>query len=192
MVSALGRREWFALVALAFSVLVASTFLSATAHDHDMEPRTPFVGEPLPSPTAPPRETVEQVDGQSPRVAPAPEDGWQVAYFSVATGERVSEGSRDELALMYEAAPLPGLEDDGWRMEARATLELRDGLHEFTLAYAGSVEVTVDGSRVASARSGGDAEGDELRVLFEHGGGPAEVVIEAVDVGGGFQLRWKE
>ncbi|MDZ7727560.1 MAG: hypothetical protein U5Q44_04815 [Dehalococcoidia bacterium] len=192
MLSALGRREWFALVAFAFSVLVASTFLSATAHD-DIAPRTPWVGEPLPSPSVAVEPTQEaRGDADELRAMAAPSDGWRVRYLAGESGELVQDAWLRGLSLEFDGAPLPELTDDAWRLEAGASVDMPRGLYEFVLVYQGAVRVSVDGTEVASARSGGSGAAQELRVQFAHDGGEASIV----DPGDGCRRagsssRWK-
>ena len=186
MVTGLRRREWFALAAFAFSLVLAFTFVNATAHD-DMAPRTPVLGSPLGpdgQPLATPTPTSVPVEVE------APEQGWLVRYVSLPSETLDGETTLETLDLHFDAAPFLYMEDDAWRLDAFARFDLPAGTQQFSIEVDGALRVFVNGSEVVSSP---DSDGIRpITVLWSHTGERAAVHIEVTDSGGPVTLRWLE
>lgn len=184
--NSLGRREWVGLALLLVAVFIAGTFLDAGAHDN-VAPRTPILGQPLPSPTIEPTATATL---PPPSEVDIPDGSWLVEYFSGESDQPAAGSFVESLDLQFDGAPFGDFKDDDWHVQARANLDLPAGQQTFTIVHDGAVRVLVNGNEVASDADPVDGA-RPLTVLFPFDGGPAQIRIVATDVAGPFLLRWQ-
>ena len=177
--SDLGRREWVALALFAFSLLVAATFLDATAGSTDIPPRTPVLGEPIDHQAEPPRHSPH---GDA-KPVPASSGEWYIRYYMTSTGELQRGALTDGLHVEFQVTPFD-LPDSDWHIVAETAVDLEPGEHSFTVQHIAAVQIFVDGEEVAS---GSHSPGPRtLTALFHHDGGTATVRIVAEHTGGPF------
>jgi hypothetical protein len=176
----LGIREWTALAALCFGVLLAFVFLDPAAGDSG--PRPPLErGDPPPTTPTPP-------DPPSP--LPTPEN-WQISFASIRDGEEVIDAQRvvPELDLQFEGVPFPDYRDDSWRVIAVTEVQLEPGTSQFALHYDCDIRIFVDDSEVTSRPNPDGPE--DLVVTFPHEAGRFVIRVEATDTGGPFTLQYQ-
>jgi hypothetical protein len=186
-VSALRRREWVALALLAFSALVAITFIDATAGP-DIAPRTPVLGEPPPRPTNTPGPEPTPTATPLPHHISETDRSWAVQFFNEGSDEAVRVAINDTLDIHYEITPFD-LHHGRWQLEATTTPILEQGEHILTIEYTGSVTITVDGNEVATGQP--TTEPRTLSAAFHHPGGRATITIYASHSADPFHLRIK-
>lgn len=184
----LGLREWTALAALVFGVLVGFVFL---------DPASGGSEEPLPlrfgdRPTVPPTPTPVTPTPVTPSRLPAP-DGWEVTFAIIGDGRETPDSARvvPSLDLAFERAPFPDYRDNSWKVTARASVELGEGSSMFVLRYDAAVRVFINDREMVS-RPEPEHGAEELTVGFAHESGRAEIRIEASDEAGPFRLQYED
>ena len=183
----LGVREWTALGALVFAVLLGFVFLDP-ANGESGGRRTIRQGDPPPAATPTPAPTTAVVP---PSALPAPE-GWEVQFASIMNGREAAENPRlvTELDLAYERTPFPDYRDNSWKVTVRASVELGAGSSQFVLRYDAAIRVFVGDSEIASKPEPGRGP-EDLVVTFPHEAGRYEIRIEANDTAGAFLLKYQ-
>jgi hypothetical protein len=178
----LGIREWTALAALIFGVLLAFVFLNPAAGDSGPRPAIER-GDPPPTATPTPSDP--------PSLLPTPQS-WQVSFASIRDREETIDAQRvvPGLDLQFDHTPFPDYRDDSWKVIAATEIELGAGSSLFTLHYDCDIRVFVDDAEIAS-RPNPDAP-EDLVITFPHGDGRFVIRIEATDSGGPFTLRYSE
>jgi hypothetical protein len=179
----LGFREWTALAALVFGVLLAFVFLDPAASDSGERP-------PLKQGEAPPTATIPAPTPEPPSQLPSP-DGWGISFASIINEQESVEGTRvlPVLDLTFERAPFPDYRDDSWKVTASTSVTMGAGTSLFTLEYDCAIRVFIDDREIASRD---DPEGpQDLVVTFPHESGNFTIRVEATDVGGPFRLGYK-
>lgn len=178
----LGLREWTAIAALCFGVLLAFVFLDPAAGDSG--PRPPHeLGDKPPTATAIP------VTVQPPSPLPMPES-WLIRFASIRNGSETvdAESALPELDLAFERVPFPDYRDDSWKVIAQTVVELGAGASEFTIRYDCTIRVFIDDREIAS---GDDPDGAaNLVVSFPHEAGRFTIRVECTDTGGPFTLQY--
>ena len=169
---------------LAIAVMVAFSFCNP-ASGVDRTPRSISTGEPV-------IETPEPTPTQTPvPVAELPQpEQWFFRFITSAepdSGVEDTVGFVEALDFDYDGAPYPGLTDDNWTLTASADWDLPAGRYGFTITRDGAIAVAVSGEEI---RYEPDAEGaQQMRVVFDHPGGPLEVLLTMPDRGGPTLLR---
>jgi hypothetical protein len=179
----LGIREWTAIIALGFGVLLAFVFLDPAASDSG--PRPP-VEEGDPPPTA----TPVPVTAEPPSLLPAPES-WRIRFASIRNGEETIDAERalPQVKLEFENVPFPDYRDNSWKVTAETAVQLGAGSSLFTLRYDCDIRVFVDDREVAAR--GNPDQREDLVVTFAHEEGQFTIRIEATDTGGPFALEYR-
>lgn len=186
--ASLGRREWVALALFAIALVIAGTFVNATASP-DMAPRTPVLGEPLPAgPSAVPGSaSPEPQAGAGAHHLTTPDAPWTLAYYTSSTNQLQRETRADTLDVVFDDVPFDLVAGD-WHIDAVATFTLAPGQQTLTIEHSANVRIFVDGQELAHASSSGRPR--TLSTVFQHSGGPAQIRIIAEErSGGGFVLR---
>lgn len=180
-VKSLGLREYFALAALAISLILAFQFLDPSASEstgvRTTNIRVTVAPTATPSPTATPRPS---------QPLPTP-TSWLLSFTSGGFDHPPDQTTVDSLSLSVAKAPFVDYRDNQWQVTAAARVEVEDGRYEFRLRHSCDVRVLVDGNEVAAEGSGGSKT---LRVVFDHASGPVTLTIFANDVDGPFELAW--
>ncbi|MGH2608654.1 MAG: hypothetical protein ACRDHF_06140 [Tepidiformaceae bacterium] len=179
----LGIREWTAIAALCFGVLLAFVFLDPAAGDSGPRP-------PLERGDAPPTATPVPVTAEPPSLLPTPEN-WNISFASIRNGEETIDAQRvlPELALQFDDVPFPDYRDDSWKVIVLTEAQLGAGSSVFTLHYDCEIRVFIDDREVASRGNPGAPE--DLIVTFAHESGRFTIRIEATDTGGPFTLAYR-
>jgi hypothetical protein len=182
----LGKREWVGLGLLLVAAFISATFLDAGAHDN-IPPRTPVLGQPLPSPSIEPTATATL---PPPTEVEIPDGSWLIEYFENDNELPQVREVVVALDLYFANAPFGDFGDDDWKLEARTDLRLAAGQQTFTLLHDGAIRVLVNGNEVASDADPADGP-RTLTVIFPFDGGLATIRIVGTDVDGPFELRWQ-
>jgi hypothetical protein len=179
----LGLREWTALAALVFGVMLGFVFLDPA----NGEPQPPleivYGNEPTPTPRPLPTE-------QPPSRLPTPAR-WDVRFASISNGREVVDSGRviPELNLSFPNAPFPDYRDNSWKVTAATTVELGEGTSLFTIHYDCEIRVFIDDQEIASR--GEPKQAEDLVVTFPHESGNFTIRIEATDGAGAFLLQYR-
>lgn len=179
-------REWVGIAALAVAVGVAMSFCNPAA-GQDTTQRPIELGEPVLEATPEPTPTaIPTID------LPAPSE-WFVRYLSSAepgSGVEVGYYFSDTLDVAYDGAPFPDVADDNWAVTATATWPaLEAGRYGFTVEHDGALGIaTAAGDLLREEPDPPTAR--QLRIVFEHDGGPLELTLTARDRGGPLALSW--
>ncbi len=177
----LGIREWTAIAALCFGVLVAFVFLNPASGETG--PRRPIErGDPPPTATPTPPDP--------PSLLPTPA-GWNISFAALRDGEEIVDAQRviPELDLQFDGVPFPDYRDDSWKVIALAQVELGAGSSQFTLHYDCDIRVFLNDSEVASQAN--PATPEDLVVTVDHEPGKYTIRIEATDTSGPFTLQYR-
>ena len=182
----LGTREWTALGALVFAVLLGLLFLDpANGESGGSVPRRQGDPPPFVSPSPVPSATPEPASA-----LPRPES-WEIQFAAIANGREAADDARvlPELNISFDRVPFPDYRDNSWKVTARTSVELGAGSSLFILHYDAEVKVYIDDRLVAEKPEPAAAE--DLVITFPHESGRFEIRIEAIDAAGAFLLQYK-
>ena len=183
----LGMREWTALGALLFAVVLGFVFLDpANGESGGSVPRRQ--GDVLPTSTSTPGQTAT---AEPPSALPKPQN-WEIQFSSITNGREVPENARvlPDLSLTFERAPFPDFRDNSWKVTARTSIELGAGSSLFILRYDAALKVYIDDRLVTEKPEPSAAE--DVVITFPHESGRFEIRVEATDLSGVFLLQYKQ